>query len=247
MSVQTGTTYQIHGLHCPGCIAALEERMAEGVTIQVAPSLETVEVTFHKQSRSLEELQAMFGEYSIAPLEETRISVPINSVPPPSPKKNTLATFYPLLLILSYMVGSVTVYSVRHDEDVMRGMELIMGLFYLIFSFFKLLQLPGFVRQFRKYDLISFYIPQYAYLYPIIEVGLGSVYMWGGQPQILYVNVITLVLFVMNLACVRYALQAGKQLECACLGAILSLPLSTVTVIEDSIMIVMSIIGIIIH
>lgn len=243
------TRYSITGLHCNSCVeyitTALEGEYPE-VEINISPSLDRI--TLHcPEDVSTPQVIGFItdqGDYTVTSLAQIEAAMgTISKTNPSITRWSRIKEFYPLALILSYMVGSVTVYAVRHDIDWMRGMELTMGLFYLIFSFFKLLQLRGFVTQFRKYDMISYYLPAYAYFYPVIEILLGTAYIWGGF--ILVANWITLCLFSMNLVCVWRALRAGKQLECACLGSILSLPLSTVTVVEDTAMIGMSILGII--
>jgi hypothetical protein len=125
----------------------------------------------------------------------------------------------------------------------MKIMNVWMGLFYLVFSFFKLLNVPGFVGSFQKYDLVAKHNRYYAYLYPWVEVGLGVLYLVNYQ--ILMANIITVAIFTVNLAGVSLSRYRGEQLECACLGSLLNLPLTTVTIVEDTLMIAMGVIGLV--
>ena len=52
-----------------------------------------------------------------------------------------------------------------------------MGVFYLIFSFLKLIDVKGFSITFSKYDLISKNIPSFAMIYPFIELFLALAYL----------------------------------------------------------------------
>ena len=48
-----------------------------------------------------------------------------------------------------------------------------MGIFFVVFSFFKLLNLKGFQNSFKKYDLIGKQFNLYCWLYPFIEIVIG--------------------------------------------------------------------------
>lgn len=253
--------YSITGLQCGGCVANVTQAVKEtypNIRLSVSHNLKQLTVSY--SSEELDHLDGVvaliesLGDYHVTHLTEIYLAVGPPTVVSgsegtqvrQSAKRKTvfcpkLSTFTPLFLILAYMTGSVTVYGLREGIDWMRGMEVFMGLFYLIFSFFKLLNLGGFVRQFQKYDPISLVLPIYAYFYPLLEILLGTTYMWGAY--ITEANAVTLGLFSMNLVGVGVALHQGKQLECACLGSILRLPLSVVTLVEDTAMIIMSILG----
>jgi hypothetical protein len=71
----------------------------------------------------------------------------------------------------------------------------------------------------------------YAYVYPFIELSFGLGYLAHWQPRAIYVTTIVVMIFgslgVMN------ALRKGLDLECACMGTVLKVPLSTVALLED--------------
>ena len=52
-----------------------------------------------------------------------------------------------------------------------------MGLFYIIFSFFKILDIKGFSTSFKMYDPLAKKIIIYGYIYPFIEILLGLMFL----------------------------------------------------------------------
>ena len=154
---------------------------------------------------------------------------------------DSLNTFYPLILILCYITVPNILYYYTNNIHILRAMDIWMGLLYLVFSFFKLLNINGFITSFTKYDIFTRVIPIYAYLYPFIEIGLSYLYLSNRYIDI--ANIITVSVFSENIISVLYSIYNKQKLHCACLGSVLNVPLSTVTIIEDLLMISMGIIG----
>jgi copper chaperone CopZ len=148
-------------------------------------------------------------------------------------------TYKPLLLVLGYLIGIVGLIELRHESFVgMRAMANFMGGFFLAFSFFKLLNLRGFVGAFQSYDIVARPIRSYGYAYPFVELGLGASYVLGFAP--VATNVVTLVVMLLGLVGVTQALLQKRTIQCACLGTVFNLPMSKVTFLEDSIMAAMA-------
>ena len=120
----------------------------------------------------------------------------------------------------------------------MTAMHDFMGLFLLIFSMLKLFDLPGFAEGFRKYDLLAGKSATYARLYPFLELALALGYLSLWQPQVVYLA--TVVLMSFGAIGVFRALAKGRDINCACMGSSLNVPLSTVAVIENVGMAVMA-------
>lgn len=82
----------------------------------------------------------------------------------------------PLLLIFLYVF--VAAFLLNYKQwDINNAMLDFMGLFYIIFSFFKLLDLKGFPESFRMYDPLAKAIPFYAKVYPFLELVLGLLFL----------------------------------------------------------------------
>lgn len=106
-----------------------------------------------------------------------------------------------------------------------------MGLFFLLFGMFKFFDLDGFAGQFRQYDLVAARAPAYALAYPVIELLLGLAYLGYWQPRLTYI--LTVLLMGVSAAGVIRGIATGRAMTCACLGTLLKVPLSTVSVIEN--------------
>ena len=148
-------------------------------------------------------------------------------------------TYYPLLLLVAFLVGVVALAEVRAGGFAWgRAMGNFMGAFFLAFSFFKLLDLRGFAAAYRTYDVVARRIPAYAYAYPFVELLLGVAFVTGLQP--FATNLVTLVVMAVGSIGVIQTLLNKRRIRCACLGTVFNLPMSTVTLVEDGLMIVMA-------
>ena len=106
-----------------------------------------------------------------------------------------------------------------------------MGFFLLVFSMFKFFNLIGFADGFQMYHLLAKPLRPYAYVYPFLELGLGLGYLSRWQPAWIYGATVVLMLF--GALGVLRALAKGLDIECACMGTVLNVPLSTVALLED--------------
>lgn len=75
-------------------------------------------------------------------------------------------------------------------------------------------------------------------MYAFIELALGIAYTVDFNPTI--TNLATLIVMGVSIIGVLQSVLNKKKIQCACLGAVFNLPMSTVTIIEDALMIVMS-------
>jgi hypothetical protein len=143
----------------------------------------------------------------------------------------------PLLLIFLYLFGAVFFLNYK-DWDTGEAMLDFMGLFYIVFSFFKLLDLKGFPESFRMYDPLARLIPAYGWIYPFLELALGIMLLMRFQITIALIATI-LILGITTIGVTKTLLDK-KSIRCACLGTVLKLPMTEATFIENTIMLVMA-------
>jgi hypothetical protein len=141
--------------------------------------------------------------------------------------------YIPLIVIIALTLLAACAKQVSYAAgwSWMNWMHDFMGFFLVVFSMFKLFDLEGFADGFQMYDLLAKRIRAYAYLYPFIELALGLGYLAHWQPKVIY-SVTVIALTFGALGVIR-ALTKRLDIECACLGTVLSVPLSTVAMIED--------------
>ncbi|HEY8963407.1 MAG TPA: MauE/DoxX family redox-associated membrane protein [Alphaproteobacteria bacterium] len=122
--------------------------------------------------------------------------------------------------------------------DMMVFMHAFMGIALVIFATLKLFNPTKFAEGFAKYDIIASKSHGYGVVYPFLELGLGLAWLAHWNPHWTYT--LTIALFAIGLVGVQSALRRGLNVNCACMGTALNVPLSTVTLAEDIFMIGMS-------
>ena len=147
-------------------------------------------------------------------------------------------TYQPLLLIVAYLLGTVAIIEAMHGFDWMRAMRHFMGGFFLVFSFFKLLNWTGFADAYQTYDILAMRSRAYAIAYPLIELTLAAAYLTNVVPMV--TNSVTLVVMLVGIVGVTRVLLRKQTIQCACLGTVFNLPMSKVTFIEDGTMAIMA-------
>lgn len=153
--------------------------------------------------------------------------------------KSWLETYKPIITIFLYITAiTLLVQAQNASFNFMQWMRHFMAGFFLAFSFFKMLDLKGFAESYVMYDVVARKFPSWAYLYAFIELLLGLAYLVGFNP--VATNAATIIVMSVSIIGVLQSVLNKKRIRCACLGAVFNLPMSTVTIIEDALMIAMS-------
>lgn len=226
-------TYKLTGMTCGSCEAKVKSALLtiENITdVTVSKDLETATITMDKHI-ALSDLQKVLdNKYQISAINHNEIA---------EQTKSWFETYKPILLIFFYISLVTTLVQIQNiNFDFMKAMRHFMSGFFLVFSFFKLLNLKGFVESYVMYDVLAKKLPVWAYLYVFIELGLGVAFLIDYNP--LVTNSITIIVMSISIVGVLQSVFQKKKIQCACLGAIFNLPMSTVTIIEDALMIAMS-------
>ncbi len=235
-------TYYIQGMTCNGCRSHVEKTLSKikGV-LKATVNLEEEEatITMNKHIDVTELQKALASKYSISEKEDENIFGSVNvSNFETEEEKSKLQQLKPLLLILFYIaVTSVLLHYKNWSWN--EAMLDFMGLFYIVFSFFKLLDLKGFSDSFRMYDPLAKRIPVYGWIYPFIETTLGLMFLMRFEINVALI--ITLIILGITTIGVTKALLDKKAIRCACLGTALKLPMTEATFIENVIMVVMAV------
>lgn len=155
-------------------------------------------------------------------------------------KRYNLRDFAPLILIL-FVVMLFTILKQSVQGFSMSGfMYDFMGSFFVVFSLFKIVNLSKFAQAYSMYDIIAKHSTVYAYIYPFIELALGIAFLT--RYKLIAANWVMLVLMIISSIGVYRELAKGKEVVCACLGAVFKIPMTYVTLIENITMAVMAII-----
>lgn len=225
--------YQISGMTCSGCEEKVRSTLMnlENVSnVQVSKNENSATITMEKHI-AISDFQKVLGDkYQISAINHNETA---------EQAKYWLTTYRPILLIFFYItLVTVSIQITNNRVNVMQWMQHFMAGFFLVFSFFKMLNLKGFAESYVMYDVLAKRFPLWAYAYTFIELGLGIAYLIGFNP--LLTNSITFLVMSISIIGVLQSVLNKKKIQCACLGAVFNLPMSTVTIIEDALMIIMS-------
>jgi copper chaperone CopZ len=228
--------YQITGMTCSGCEAKVKSKLLSipfVTSVEVSKDTNTGTISMDKHI-SLSDFQNVLGgqesKYQISAIKHSEIA---------EQTKSWFETYKPILLIFSYItIVTLLIQSGNHHFNFMQWMQHFMAGFFLVFSFFKFLNLKGFAESYVMYDVLAKQLPAWAYTYAFVELGLGIANLINFNPFV--TNLTTVLVMTISIVGVLKSVLNKKKIQCACLGAVFNLPMSTITIIEDGLMIVMS-------
>ncbi len=249
--------YNIQGMTCKSCEAKVKK------TLEAFPQIEKAEISVENADGKLyfeeniptsvlQEKLSEIGNYTITEkenlisqneivYEEIESNKSNNQIQELELPNKSFSTYKPLFLIVGFILGvSVLVQYPFTDFSAMLLMRHFMAGFFIVFAFFKLLNLEGFANSYQMYDIVAAKWKGWGLIYPFVELVLGVAYLINIFP--FYVNLITIVVLgVSSIGVIKSNLDK-KKIKCACLGDVFNLPMSTVTIIEDLSMVAMALI-----
>ena len=230
------TTYNIKGMTCGGCVANVKKLIESvpGVT-QAEVQLENPQAQISStNSLDVGQLQQVLGKYEISPIKN-KVVKPVADVLP----EKSINTYKPLILIVAFIAGVTLLAQYPYAEfSAMLWMRHFMAGFFIVFAFFKLLNLSGFASSYAMYDIVAERWKGWGFIYPFVELTLGIAYLINFNPTI--TNLTTLIVLGIGTIGVVKSNLNKKQIKCACLGDVFNLPMSTVTIVENVSMLVMA-------
>ncbi len=227
-------TYKLTGMTCANCESSVKGSLliVPHITeVDISKANETVTLAMDQHIPLATLQKALSNKYSIMPMEHNEVA---------EQARNWFSTYKPVLLIFFYtsMVSLIAGMGVNGFHW-MKSMNVFMAGFFLAFSFFKMLDIKGFAESYAMYDVIARKFKAWGYMYVFIELALGLAYAANFCPVL--TNTVTLIIMSVSIIGVLQSVLNKRKIQCACLGAVFNLPMSTVTIIEDALMIAMSI------
>ena len=245
-------TYALTGLHCGACINKVTQALAP-LAAGVEVSLQPMQVVLTGAKADFETLRAAVqgaGKYGLLPNQASNTAAAeVNSaqaatetIAIDAASLNWLATYSPLLLIVAFILGGSVLVQIGMGSlanvSVMETMRYFMAGFFLVFSFFKLLDINAFANAYAGYDLLARRWRGWGLIYPFVELALGAAYLANFNPPLTHWA--TIIVMGFSAIGVIKAVASKTQIQCACLGTVFKLPMSTVTIVEDVGMVVMA-------
>ncbi|MBC7536653.1 MAG: cation transporter [Ferruginibacter sp.] len=232
-------TYNITGMTCGSCVAKAKNALLKlgditAAEVRLATPQASISMGKHVPVSLLQNALSSAGAYTIT---EAGSGIHQQAATTPG-NPSWIVTYKPILIIAAFITGISFLIETKSGFDGENWMQNFMAGFFIVFSFFKILDLKGFVESYATYDIIASRWANWGYVYVFIELGLGISYLLRLHP--LYTNAVSFLVMSISLVGVLQAVLNKRQIRCACLGSVFNLPMSTVTIIEDSLMIGMS-------
>lgn len=236
-------TYNITGMTCNNCVETVKNALSkiDGITnANVNLEKNEAEITMHHHVNISEMQKALDGtKYKIQEKGHSMQANPFAVEEPRFRFCKTFKTYLPIILIFGYItLVTVSIQVADKHFDFMLWMQNFMAGFFLVFSFFKMLDIPNFAMSYSSYDIIAKRWHGFGYIYPFIELTLGILFLI--QFNHFITNLATVIVMGVSSIGVIQSLIKKNKIQCACLGAVFNLPMSTITLIEDLLMVVMA-------
>ena len=234
-------TYKVSGMTCTGCQTKVQGLLSnvngvEHVSIDLSKGEATIEMIKHVSTSDLKTAIKDYPKYELTEISQK--SLPLKPLVEEE-QKSWLEIYKPILMVFGYILGvSLLVEFISGGFLWMRWMNHFMAGFFLVFSFFKLLNLKGFAESYSMYDVVARKWSGWGYVYAFVELALGIAFLTGFNPVI--TNAVTFIVMTVSIVGVLQSVVNKRKIKCACLGAVFNLSMSSITIVEDALMIAMS-------
>lgn len=236
----------LEGLTCMGCVKSVRESLSQVKGLEIDQlDLSTGRLDFQLSEETdldqvIEHIPSKYRVLNQSKLKTDQGGAPLVDLPTSDKAVSKWRQLFPLFLIFGFLWSVNGLNALVYDLSLRDFMLDFMASFYLVFSFFKFLDLRGFVNAFRGYDPLANRLALYGYIYPFIELTLGLMFLTSFAIDL----AVYTTLFILGLTTVGVIdqLRQKNKIVCACLGSVLNLPMTEATLIENLIMIAMAMI-----
>ena len=230
---------QIKGMHCSSCVNSLTTIINDingvnnlkinldsgSAVIEGSPDKDTVKSSIESAG------------YNVISISENN-DLKKNIAPPSNSQNSDLYKLTPLFLVLSFIFLIAWYLSIGSDS-INTFMNFFMGIYFIVFGLSKIIDLKNFPKSFAMYDPIASHFSFYGWAYPFVELALGVMFIAQFFPFFAIVS--TIILLSITTFGVIKVLMSDTEIECACLGTWMKLPMTKATFIENFIMLFMAV------
>lgn len=143
------------------------------------------------------------------------------------------------ICIITYLISHIYY---GYSRWSMMDMQVLMGVWFIVFGVMKLFDLKWFAHMFARYDPLALHIPLYARIFPYIEIWLGMWYLYDTMMRYqVPLNIVTIIITSITTYGIWVRLYHRDQLTCVCMGTKISTPLWWPSLIEQWVMCLMAI------
>ena len=150
-----------------------------------------------------------------------------------------------LIVTLSIVIIFGIVLSFVNGFSWLTLMDYWMGGYFLAFGIMQAWSLKKSAAMLRGYDPLAKLFVPYGFAYPFIQVGLGLAYFFMIWP--ITVSAIASIVLLINTIGVERVIRNKEVVRCGCLGDGMNVPVSRVTLTENTIMFGMTVFMLALH
>ena len=200
----------------------------------------TIEMDRHITTDELNKAFEAFPKYSISEIEKLNThQFQHQPLQVDEDVRSFWDTYKPIIIVFTYLTGLTLLVEFSSSSfDLMHWMKNFMAGFFIVFSFFKMLDLSSFASSYSTYDVVAKKWYTWGLIYPFVELIFGILFLTDFQ--MLFTNATTFIVMGISSIGVIQSLLKKRKIRCACLGAVFNLPMSSITLIEDLLMVGMS-------
>ena len=229
---------QIKGMHCSSCVNSLTTVIndisgVDDLKINLDSGLAIIKGFPDKDTLKSSIKSAGYSVISISENNDLQKT----TATPSSSQKSDLYKLAPLFIVLSF-ISLIAWYLSIGSDSINTFMNFFMGIYFIVFGFSKIIDLKNFPKSFAMYDPIASNFSFYGWAYPFVELALGVMLISQFFPFIAIVS--TIILLSITTFGVIKVLMSDTEIECACLGTWMKLPMTKATFIENFIMLFMA-------
>ncbi len=143
---------------------------------------------------------------------------------------------------LAYIIGGVFLLASflawSRGFDIERFIEDFIAVYFISFATFKFMNLEEFSSSYQSYDEVAKSFPLWGYLFPFVEGVLGIAYLLYDQAN--FLNFITIVIMGVSIIGATKEYKNSSNIMSPFLGETIKLPISKVTLIENSVILLLA-------
>lgn len=140
--------------------------------------------------------------------------------------------------VFLFLIAAATVMGTLDGFNGIEWIRWFMGGFMIVFGSLKLMGIEVFIKVAPLYDLIAKSFRPYKYFYPLIQVFIGILYIIGIFQ--IFISLVSLAFGLSSLIGMLQILARRGPIKLSYLGNIIRLRFSTVAVLENTIIVVLS-------
>lgn len=229
---------QIKGMHCSSCVKSLT------TAIKKISGVDDLKINLDSGSAVIEgspdkdiiKSSIESAGYSVISISENN-NLKKTTATLFNTQKSDLYKLAPLFIVLSF-ISLIAWYLSIGSDSINTFMNFFMGIYFIVFGLSKIIDLKNFPKSFAMYDPIASNFSFYGWAYPFVELALGVMFIAQFFPFIAIVS--TIILLSITTFGVTKVLISDSEIECACLGTWMKLPMTKATFIENFIMLFMA-------